>query len=44
MLATIIPQTEAVKYPGLHFGCGLNWKEHIDRNRKQIELKTKEIN
>jgi hypothetical protein len=41
---TIIPQTEAVKYLGLHFDCSLNWKEHIARKRKQIYLKTKEIN
>jgi len=41
---TIIPQTEAVKYLGLHFNCRLNWKEHIVRKRKQIDLKTKEIN
>jgi hypothetical protein len=40
---TLIPQTEAVKYLGLHFDCRLNWKEHIARKRKQIELKTKEI-
>ena len=38
---TVIPQTEAVKYLGLHFGCRLNWKEHIARKRKQIYLKTK---
>ena len=38
---TIIPQTEAVKYLGLHFGCRLNWKEHIAKKRKQIDLKTK---
>jgi hypothetical protein len=41
---TIIPQTEAVKYLGLHFDYRLNWKEHITRKRKQINLKTKEIN
>jgi hypothetical protein len=41
---TIIPQTEAVKYQGLHFDRRLNWKEHIARKRKQINLKTKEIN
>jgi hypothetical protein len=41
---TIIPQTEAVKYIGLHLDCTLNWKEHIARKRKQIDLKTKEIN
>jgi len=41
---TIIPQTEAAKHLGLHFDCRLNWKEHIDRKRKQMDLKTKEIN
>jgi hypothetical protein len=41
---TIIPETEVVKYLGLHFDCRLNWKEHIARKRKQIDLKTKEIN
>jgi len=30
---TIIPQTEVVKYLGLHFDCKLNWKEHIAKNR-----------
>jgi hypothetical protein len=33
---TIVPQTEAVKYLGLHFDCRLNWKEHITGNRKQM--------
>ena len=37
---TIIPQTEVVKYLGLHFDSRLNWKEHI---AKKIDLKTKEI-
>jgi hypothetical protein len=41
---TIIPQTEVVKYLGLHFDCKINWKEHIAKKRKQIYLKTKEIN
>jgi len=41
---TIISQTEAVKYPGLHFDCRINWKEHITRKRKQTDLKKKEIN
>jgi hypothetical protein len=35
---------EAIKYPGLHFDCRLNWTEHIDRKRKQIDLQTKAIN
>jgi len=38
---TIMPQTEVVKYLGLHFDCRLNWKEHI---AKKIDLKTEEIN
>jgi len=41
---TIVPQTEVVKYLGLHFDCRLNWKEYIARKRKQIDLKTREIN
>jgi len=41
---TVIPQTELVKYLGLHFDCRLNWKKHIAKKRKQIDLKTKEIN
>jgi hypothetical protein len=40
---TNTPQTEAVKYPGLHLDCRLDWKEHIARKRKQIDQKTKEI-
>jgi hypothetical protein len=40
---TIIPQTEVVKYPGLHFDCRLNLKEHVAGKRQQISLKTKEI-
>jgi hypothetical protein len=41
---SIIPQTEAVTYLGLHFDSRLNWKEHIARKRIQIYLKSKEIN
>ena len=44
ILRTIVPQIEVVKYLRLHFNCKLNWKEHIARKRKQIDLKTKEIN
>jgi len=41
---TITPETEVVKYLGLHFDCRLNWKEHIaKKKRKQFDLKTKEI-
>jgi hypothetical protein len=31
---TVIPQTGAVKYTGLHSDCGLNWKERIATKRK----------
>jgi len=31
----IIPQTEVVKYPGLHFDCRLNWKEHIAKKENK---------
>jgi hypothetical protein len=41
---TVILQREVVKYLGLHLDCRLNWKEHIVRKRKEIDLKTKEIN
>jgi hypothetical protein len=41
---TIVPQTEVVKYLELHFNYMINWKEHIAIKRKQIDLKTKEIN
>ena len=34
---TITPQTEVVKYLGLHFDCRLKWKEHIPQKRKQID-------
>ena len=30
---TIIPQTEVVKYLGLHFDCRLNWKEHTAKKK-----------
>jgi len=36
---TIEPQTEVVKYLGLHFDCRLNWKEHI---AKKNDLKTRD--
>jgi hypothetical protein len=33
-----------VDYLRLHFDYRLNWKEHIDKKRKETDLKTKEIN
>ena len=44
MLPRSPPQKEVVKYLGLHFDCRVNWTEHIARKRKQIDLKTREIN
>jgi len=41
---TVLPQVQSVKYLGLHFDCKLNWKEHIAKKRKQIDLKAKGIN
>ena len=32
-----------VKCQGLLFDCRLNWKKHIARKRKQMDLKTKDI-
>ena len=36
---TIIPQTEVVKYFGLHFDRRLNWKKPIAKSRKNIDFK-----
>jgi hypothetical protein len=38
------PQAESVKYTGLQFDRRLTWKDHIAKNRKQFNLKIKEIN
>ena len=40
---TNIPQTETVKYLGIHFDRRLTWKDHVQTKRKQIEHKTREI-
>jgi hypothetical protein len=39
----IIPQTEAVKYLGLHFDKRLTWREHVTKTRKHVDLKTREL-
>jgi len=39
----IIPQAETVKYLGLHFDKRLNWKHHIAKTRKHLNLKTREL-
>jgi hypothetical protein len=41
---TIIPHAEKVKYLGLHFDRRLTWKDHITTKRKQLQLKTPELN
>jgi hypothetical protein len=40
---TNIPQTETVKYLGIHFDRRLTWKDHVQTKRKQLEHKTREI-
>jgi len=40
---TNIPQTESVKYLGIHFDRRLTWKDHVQTERKQLEHKTREI-
>lgn len=40
---TPIPQTETVKYLGLHLDKKLTWKQHISKKRKQIDMKTREL-
>ena len=38
-----IPQAETVKYLGLHFDKRLNWKHHIIKMRKHLNLKRREL-
>jgi hypothetical protein len=38
-----IPQSSSTKYLGVHLDDHLTWKEHITKKRKQIDLKTKEM-
>ena len=38
-----IPQTEMVKYLGLHFDKRLSWREHATKTRKHLDLKTREL-
>jgi hypothetical protein len=36
-----IPSATTVKYLGLHLDTKLNWKEHIVKKRKQMDLRYK---
>jgi len=38
-----IPQTDTVKYLGLHFDKRLTWREHVTKTRKHLDLKTREL-
>jgi hypothetical protein len=41
---TVVPHAETVKYLGVHFDKHLTWKNHVTTKRKQLDLKTREIN
>jgi hypothetical protein len=38
-----IPSATTAKYRGLHLDTKLNWKEHIVKKRKQMDLRYKEL-
>uniref|UniRef100_A0A1Y1JXT3 Reverse transcriptase domain-containing protein n=2 Tax=Photinus pyralis TaxID=7054 RepID=A0A1Y1JXT3_PHOPY len=38
-----IPQTQTVRYLGLHLDSKLTWKQHITKKKKQVEIKTREL-
>lgn len=39
-----IPQTNTAKYLGVHLDNKLNWKQHILKKKKQIDITTKQLN
>jgi len=41
---TAVPRAETVKYVGLYFDKRLTRKNHVATKRKQLDLKTREIN
>jgi len=41
---TVVPQAETVTFLGFHFDKRLTCKDHEKTKRKQLDLKTREIN
>jgi hypothetical protein len=39
---TALPQSSTVKHLGFHLDSRLAWKQHIAKERKQIDLKVKD--
>ena len=38
-----VPQTDTVKYLGLHFDKRLTWRENVTKTRKHLDLRTREL-
>lgn len=42
--AVTLNNKEAAKYLGMHIDKKLNWKQHIEKQKKQINEKAEEFN